>query len=407
MDFFEVIGLEQAVQLLQQKFPAADIKTEQVPLMDGQYRFLAEDIVAAAYVPDFDRSTVDGYAVYAADTFGAGEGLPSLLQAAGAVRMGQPADIRLQRGQAVAVPTGGMLPEGANGVVMIEYSEQFDENTIAVYRPVSPGENMVARGDDLRQGEKILAKGTRITAQHIAMLAACGVEQVRVYCPVRFAVISTGDEIVAGGQALQLGQIRDINRPGLSAMIAQWGGQVTYQAIVKDDREALLAAMTEGLQQADVLLTSGGSSVGERDYTYQLMQELCHGDVFIKGIAVKPGKPTIAGKAGDKLILGLPGHPAAALLVFRALMGAVLKQWGMVVQETVIPASIGVNLPSAPGKTTFQMVRLEQKENGFAAVPVFGKSGMIHLLGQSDGYIIMQAHQEGLEQGQQVLVHML
>lgn len=152
MDFFEVIGLEQAVQLLQQKFPAADIKTEQVPLQDGQYRFLAEDIIAAAYVPDFDRSTVDGYAVYAADTFGAGEGLPSLLQAAGAVRMGQSADIKLQRGQAVAVPTGGMLPEGANGVVMIEYSEQFDENTIAVYRPVSPGENMVARGDDLRQG---------------------------------------------------------------------------------------------------------------------------------------------------------------------------------------------------------------------------------------------------------------
>lgn len=160
------------------------------------------------------------------------------------------------------------------------------------------------------------------------MLAACGVEQVPGVLSCAVCSDFHRREIVAGGQALQLGQIRDINRPGLSAMIAQWGGQVAYQAIVKDDREALLAAMTEGLQQADVLLTSGGSSVGERDYTYQLMQELCHGDVFIKGIAVKPGKPTIAGKAGDKLILGLPGHPGSGADCISGIDGRSLKAMG-------------------------------------------------------------------------------
>lgn len=407
MDFFQVISLEQAIQRLQQKFPAKALDVEYIPLMQAQRRFLAEDIIAADNVPDFNRSTVDGYAVLAADTFGAGESLPSLLQAAGAVRMGQRAEMILQKGQAVAVPTGGMLPEGADSVVMVEYTEQFDADTIAVYKPVSPGENVIARGDDLRQGETILTRGTWITAKHIAMLAACGVSQVAVYRPVRFAVISTGDEIVDIDVPLQPGQIRDINSYGLASIIAQWGGEVAYHAIVKDDYAALQEAITEGLQQADVLLTSGGSSVGERDYTYQLMQELCNGDVFVKGIAIKPGKPTIVGKANDKPVIGLPGHPAAAMTVFRVLMGAILKQWGLQLEDVVVPAKLTVNLPSAPGKTTFQMVQLQPTAEGFTANPVFGKSGMIHLLGHSEGYIVLEAHQEGLEQGQQVLVHLL
>lgn len=407
MDFFQVISLEEAQHRLQQKFSQSNIAIEEVSLLEAQHRFLAEDLAAAENVPDFNRSTVDGYAVKAADTFGAGEALPSLLMAAGAVRMGQRAEMILQKGQAVAVPTGGMLPEGADSVVMVEYSEQFDADTIAVYKPVSPGENVIACGDDLRRGEPVLVRGTWLTAKHIAMLAACGISKVHVYRPVRFAIISTGDEIIEIDQPQQIGQIRDINSYGLAAMIAQWGGEVAYRAIVKDDYDALKAAMEEGLRQADVLLTSGGSSVGERDYTYQLMQELCQDDVFVKGIAIKPGKPTIAGKSGGKPVIGLPGHPSAAMTVFRVLMGTVLKQWGMQLQETIVPARLSANLPSAPGKTTFQMVQLRQEADGFIAVPVFGKSGMIHLLGHSEGYIVLEAHQEGLEQNQQVLVHLL
>lgn len=407
MDFFQVISLEEAQHRLQQNFPRNNIATEEVSLLEAQHRFLAEDLTATEHVPDFNRSTVDGYAVKAADTFGAGEALPSLLMAAGSVRMGQKAEMILQKGQAVAVPTGGMLPEGADSVVMVEYSEQFDADTIAVYKPVSPGENVIARGDDLRQGESILGRGTWLTASHIAMLAACGISKVNVYRPVRYAIISTGDEIIEIDQPQAIGQIRDINSYGLAAIISQWGGEVTYRAIVKDDYDALKAAMTEGLAQADVLLTSGGSSVGERDYTYQLMQELCQDDVFVKGIAIKPGKPTIAGKSGGKPVIGLPGHPSAAMTVFRVLMGTVLKQWGMQLQETIVPARLSTNLPSAPGKTTFQMVQLRQEADGFTAVPIFGKSGMIHLLGHSEGYIVLEAHQEGLEQNQQVLVHLL
>ena len=407
MDFFQVISLEEALQRLRNHFPDNRLEIEEVSLLQAQNRFLAEDLSAAENVPDFNRSTVDGYAVKAADTFGAGESLPSLLMAAGSVRMGQKAEMTLQKGQAVAVPTGGMLPEGADSVVMVEYSEQFDADTIAVYKPVSPGENVIARGDDLRQDEAILSRGTWLTAKHIAMLAACGIGRVKVYRPVKFAIISTGDEIIEIDQPQNIGQIRDINSYGLASIIAQWGGEVTYRAIIKDDYDALKQAMAEGLAQADVLLTSGGSSVGERDYTYRLMQELCGDDVFVKGIAIKPGKPTIAGSANGKPVIGLPGHPSAAMTVFRVLISTVLKQWGLNLQETLVPARLSINLPSAPGKTTFQMVSLQQEDNGFVAVPIFGKSGMIHLLGYSNGYIVLEAHQEGLEQNQQVLVHLL
>ena len=407
MDFFQVISLDEAIARLQKQFADNPLEIETVCLLEAQNRFLAEDLYAAENVPDFNRSTVDGYAVKAADTFGAGEALPSLLTAAGAVRMGQKAEMILKKGQAVAVPTGGMLPEGADSVVMVEYSEQFDADTIAVYKPVSPGENVIARGDDMRQGDVILKRGTWLSAKHIAMLAACGISRVNVYRPIRFAIISTGDEIIEIDQPQAIGQIRDINSYGLASIIRQWGGTVTYRAIVRDDYEALKQAMTEGLEQADVLLTSGGSSVGERDYTYRLMQELCKDDVFVKGIAIKPGKPTIVGKADGKPVIGLPGHPSAAMTVFRVLMSAVMKQWGLYFEETLVPARLSVNLPSSPGRTTFQMVQLEAGENGFTAVPIFGKSGMIHLLGRSDGYIVLEAHQEGLEQNQQVLVHLL
>ena len=407
MDFFQVISLDEAIARLQKQFADNPLEIETVCLLEAQNRFLAEDLYAAENVPDFNRSTVDGYAVKAADTFGAGEALPSLLTAAGAVRMGQKAEMILKKGQAVAVPTGGMLPEGADSVVMVEYSEQFDADTIAVYKPVSPGENVIARGDDMRQGDVILKRGTWLSAKHIAMLAACGISRVNVYRPIRFAIISTGDEIIEIDQPQAIGQIRDINSYGLASIIRQWGGSVTYRAIVRDDYEALKQAMTEGLEQADVLLTSGGSSVGERDYTYRLMQELCKDDVFVKGIAIKPGKPTIAGKSDGKPVIGLPGHPSAAMTVFRVLMSAVMKQWGLYLEETLVPARLSVNLPSSPGRTTFQMVQLEANENGFTAVPIFGKSGMIHLLGRSDGYIVLEAHQEGLEQNQQVLVHLL
>ena len=313
MDFFQVISLDEAIVRLQKQFADNPLEIETVCLLEAQNRFLAEDLYAAENVPDFNRSTVDGYAVKAADTFGAGEALPSLLIAAGAVRMGQKAEMILKKGQAVAVPTGGMLPEGADSVGMVEYSEQFDADTIAVYKPVSPGENVIARGDDMRQGDVILKRGTWLSAKHIAMLAACGISRVNVYRPIRFAIISTGDEIIEIDQPQEIGQIRDINSYGLASIIRQWGGSVTYRAIVRDDYEALKQAMTEGLEQADVLLTSGGSSVGERDYTYRLMQELCKDDVFVKGIAIKPGKPTIAGKSDGKPVIGLPGHPSAAM----------------------------------------------------------------------------------------------
>lgn len=406
MDFFNVISFAQAKERMQDCFGHWELTAEQRPLLAAKGMFLAHDLTASEAVPNFHRSTVDGYAVHASATFGAGEALPVLLRLVDQIHMGEETAFSLAQGEAAAIPTGGMLPAGADSVVMIEHAEKYDGQTVAVYQPVAPQENVIQRGADVAAGALLARKGQRLDSKTIGILAACGIGQIAVYQPLRFAVISTGDEIIDLDVPQALGQIRDINSYGLSGFIQDFGGEVVSRRIVRDDYDALQAAILEGLEIADMVVTSGGSSVGERDYTYQLINRICHGNVPIQGIAVKPGKPTIVGNADGKAIIGLPGHPAAALMIFRVLMSDLLCYLGLEAAPRKIQATLTSNLPSAPGKTTYQMVTLTEQDGQMLATPVFGKSGMITMLGGSDGYIEVAQHIEGLNQGQQVQVEL-
>lgn len=405
MDFFKVISCEETKKLLNERF--ADkrqiIKTCSV---EGSLGYTAaEDIFAAAAVPSFNRSTVDGFAVRSADCFGASESLPALLQNLGKVLMGEAATLSVNAGTAVAVPTGGMLPKGSDGVVMIENCEDFGDHTVGIRKPIAPGENTITAGDDLQVGELVLQKGQKITPLLVGLLSAAGVTEVKCFNRPRFYIISTGDELVNAGESLSGARIYNVNGPVLAASIRNRGGEVVKQVIIKDQYQLLLAAVKEGIEQADCVLVSGGSSVGERDYTYKVINELSDGGAFIKGIAIKPGKPTIVGKAGNAALVGLPGHPVSAAMIYKALIEPLFFSEKHL-QEAVVKAKMAVNMPSSPGKTTFQPVNLQNHDGEYFASPVFGKSGLISLLAKSSGYIEIKDNYEGLYQNDEVEVHL-
>ena len=291
-------------------------------------RVLAGDIVSAEDIPGFRRSTVDGYAVLAQDTQGAAEALPVLLRVVEEVDAGQVPKHRLQSGQCAYVPTGGMIPEGADAMVMIEYCEPFGTGQIAVGQPVSPGRDVVPVGDDIRGGSVFLKKGTEVRAQEIGGLLAAGIIEIPVFAPFRVTVLSTGDELVEPGEPLGPGQMRDINSGVLKTLARQYGCDVIHTELIKDDREQLSRTIYSAMRGSDLVLLSGGSSQGNRDFTAEVIDQLAKPGVFTHGLALKPGKPTILGydESSRTILAGLPGHPAAAMLVFVLLFGRILKQ---------------------------------------------------------------------------------
>lgn len=406
MDLFKVQTLTAAAALLQQEFPETALERETLPLIQSRGRILAADLTGVEPVPHFSRSVVDGYAVQASDTFGAGESSPAFLTVKGAVAMGEGSRCQVAAGEAVYVPTGGALPEGADGVVMVEYAEKFGEAMIAVYRAAAPGENTLKAGEDLSVGELLMPRGQRIRPQDIGVLAASGVSEVPVLRKLRVAVISTGDEIVAPDQQPEAGQIRDINTYTLRALAEECGAEVTVCAVVKDDFDSLKNALEAALAVSDAVLLSGGSSVGEKDYTSQVLASFEDSKVLVHGLAVKPGKPTVIARVQGKPVFGLPGQPASAMVVFKAVAAPFLKHQmgGRPGQEAVVTAAAGVNIPSAAGRTTFQMVTLETTEGRATAMPVHGKSGMISLMSRADGYIRIEALKEGVMKGETVQV---
>lgn len=376
-------------------------------LLDAQGSVLAEDICVGENVPFFRRSTVDGYAVRATDTGGAGESIPVFLKITGEVEMGKEPEVLVTPGTCVYVPTGGMIPNGADGVVMVEYCELFSDSEAAIYQSVPVGANIVEAGDDMKEGEIVLKKGTRLAPASIGVLASLGITRVRAYRPWRITVISTGDELVAPGEKPKPGQVRDINTYGIYAMAEKLGFQVLGHAVLKDERKLLYDTAKQAMAGSDIVVVSGGSSQGKKDETNSVIDELASEGAFTHGLALKPGKPTILGydRPSKTLLAGLPGHPTAAMLVFELLIGWL---WRAVTGEREPypwTAEISTNLPAAPGKLTCQLVHLERGEEGrLLACPVFGRSGLISTLSRADGYILIEENKEGLKKGEQVSV---
>lgn len=408
MKFFQVKSVEETFKLISEQVHPLTKKVK-MPLFEALHFVLAEDIFALENVPDFRRSTVDGYAVKAKDTFGSSESMPGFLTLVGEVHMGETPSRVVQSAEAMYVPTGAMLPEGSDAVVMIEHCENMS-GLLNVYRQSAPGENVISIGEDMRKGELLLAKGTKLRAQELGALASQGITEVSVIRKPVIGYLSSGDEIVPiEAETLAPGEIRDMNGMTIGALVKEWGFSFEYGGIVKDNREEFERKAKELLAKTDCLVVSGGSSVGAKDYSVDVIQSLGEPGVYVHGISIKPGKPTILSMADNKPVIGLPGHPASAVIIFRLFGKAIMEQLqGAATKERQLTfARVTKNIPSATGRTDYVRVRLFEENHQWFAEPIFGKSGLISTLVQSDGIIEIAAPSEGVQKGELVPVRLL
>ena len=398
---------EEVLSLIANEFSPLNDRSELVGLNQALGRVLAEDICAAEYVPDFDRSTVDGYAVRAADTFGCSDAMPALLRLSGEVLMGEKAELRIEPDCCCAVPTGGAVPEGADSVVMVEYTEDYGDGTIGIGKPAAPGQNMIFRGDDVFPGKKILERGRSLSAADIGALAAIGMVKVPVVKKLKVGIISTGDELVPPEKTPQAGQIRDVNSPMLEALLTGFGAETMNFGSIVDDEEKIASAVKRALQECDAVLLSGGSSVGIKDAACRIIESM--GELILHGIAMKPGKPTIMGKYkgkdGAKPIIGLPGHPVAAYFVAKLFVLPLLSRlMGSSLPSYSVTAYLSESVNANHGRAQYLCCRLLPQEGKLIAVPIRSKSGLITQLAGADGYFCIQRDCEGLPQGAQIEV---
>ncbi|WP_292407335.1 MULTISPECIES: gephyrin-like molybdotransferase Glp [unclassified Methanoculleus] len=394
--FLEVVSVSEAVEAVRRIAPLPGC--EEVPLEDALHRVLARDVRADIDIPGFDRSTVDGYALAAAETTGASEAIPAMLQCRGRVGMGS-ADVgEISSGACRYVPTGGALPEGADAAVMIEHAEQIGDDVL-IHRPVAPGENVVFRGEDFGAGKVALERGRVLSPREIGVAAAVGADRVSVVTRPKIGIISTGNELVPVVETPGPGEVRDANSYLAGAFVTERGCHPVYFGIVRDEQAMLKRAVSSALDRCDAVLVSGGSSKDERDNTAAVIAEL--GEVLVHGIAIAPGKPTIIGTAGGKPVIGLPGHPASTYVVLVAVVDHLLAAMQMTtVSRRTIRAQLTENVPSTRGREDYVRVSVR---NG-KATPVFGKSGLLNTLVQSGGLVQIPASSEGLEVGEEVEV---
>lgn len=394
----EVITLEQARKTVANRFGTLELGLETVDLNNAAGRICACDVTALEGVPPFDRSTVDGFAVIASDTFGCSEALPSLLDLEGEIEMGAAPTCICAPGTCVRIPTGGQVPEGADAIVMLEYCEEYGDGTVGVARAVAPGENIVFENDDVKPGQVLIPSGAKLRAHHVGTLASLGMNTCSVRTRPRVGVISTGDEIVSVEETPVGSQMRDVNAPVLAAAIEACGAQAVRFPIVPDNYDALLSTAQKALESCDVVLISGGSSAGQKDNTARVLSAL--GEMLFHGVAVKPGKPTMCADVDGKPAFGLPGHPVAAYFMFLELVRQLLSES----RPTTMRATLSEGLPSNHGRSELVAVHVETRDEILQAVPTRGKSGLISQLCSADGYVEIDRNCEGLAAGADVEV---
>ena len=382
--------------------PARRTAAQAIPLSEALHRVPAAPVTAPHPLPGFARLTVDGYAVRAADTYGVSEGLPGYLDVAGVVRMGAEPEVTVRPGTVAVMPTGGVLPPGADAVVMVEYTQEAMPGTIEVTRPVAPGEGVVRADEDAAAGAELVPTGRPLQAQDLGMLAAAGVTEVSVHARPRVTVFSTGDEVVPPETVeLRPGQVRDATATALAALIAQAGGQAGQGGIIPDDRAALEAALRGALPASDMIVISAGSSVGARDETAAAVARLGPPGIWCHGLAIRPGKPTLLAECAGVPVVGLPGNPRSALVVFRLIGMPLVRRvggWTSPPAEPVRRARLARDVASAAGRLDVVQVRLEDG----LAVPLFGLSALLSILTAADGYVVVPEEATGLGSGTDV-----
>lgn len=397
----DVKSVNEVVHIINSNFSGYALENEVVSIEEAVGRIAAIELTAREDIPGFNRSAVDGYAVIASDTFGASEVLPAQLQRVGEVKMGEKPLFSLKTGETAYVPTGGEMPPNAEAMVMIEDTENFDDGFIYINKAAAPDHHVVFKGDDVKAGGSVIKAGVRLRPQDVGAIAALGYGSVPVKRRIRVGIISTGDEIVAIHEQPVGAQVRDINAYALHAGLIIYGAEPKRYGIVNDNFNNIKQVVEEALIHSDVVLISGGSSAGSRDETVKVIDALGTPGVLVHGIAVKPGKPTIIGKVNGKAVIGLPGHPASAYLIFNTFVGHLFKVLNNEPAEftTGIRGEMACNYPSNTGREEYLPVKLEKVDGKLLVHPVFGKSGQITLLTSADGYVHIRRGSEGLNQG--------
>ena len=408
-EFFTVKTVSEALSGFR---PGLRTPVETVSLGDALGRVPAEPVLAPHALPGFARATVDGFAVRAADTYGASEGLPSYLDLAGEARMGHPPDTEVRPGAAVAIATGAPLPPGADAVLKVEYTQAPTPELIEVLRPATPGEGMVRADEDAVAGTEIARRGRPLRPQDLGMLAAAGIIELPAYARPRVAIVSTGDELVPADVPaapdhpagdLPIGQVRDSSAPALAAMVREAGGEPALVGIVPDDRNALATTLREALRTSDIIVVSAGSSVGARDETAAAIASLGEPGIWCHGLSLTPGKPTLLADVGGVPVIGLPGNPRSARVVFRLIGMPIVRRVGGGTEPPREPAGrarLTRDLPSAAGRLDVVQVRLSGEE----AEPLFGSSSLLSILTAADGYVLVPEAATGLAAGSDVEV---
>lgn len=381
-----------------------------MPVEEAAGYVIAEDVIAPLSLPSFPRSTVDGFAVRAVDTFGASDALPAYLRVVKEIPMGETADFALGVGECALIHTGGMMPQNADAVVMVENTQRTLVEEIEVHRPVAVGENVLAVGEEVQQGEKVLTAGKRLRPQEIGGLMALGITQIQVARPPMVGLISCGDEIVPPQAEVRAGLVRDINSYSLSALVKQAGGLPLRFGIVRDDAQALFQSASEALVQCDLVVISAGSSASTRDVTAQVINALGPPGVLVHGVSVQPGKPTILGVCDEKAVLGLPGNPMSAFVVALLFLKPMIEKFlGLLEPATppLVKARLSLNLASQSGREDWIGVRLQKTLDGYEAHPILGRSNFIFSLVRADGLIRIPAEATGFAAGEEVEVFLL
>jgi molybdopterin molybdotransferase len=408
-EFFKVQTPDELYKKLDRFKPLA---SEKVGIEDSLHRILSEDISSSINLPEFRRSTMDGFALKAKDTYGASEKNPAIIRLIGEISMGKVSNVEIDEGEAIKVATGGMVPNGADAVQMVEFTECVDSDTLHIFKTLSPLENVIQVGEDVKEGETVLHKGHLIRPQDIGLMAGIGKTDVRVYLRPRVGIISSGDEIIPIDHIPAPGEIRDINRYTVVTMVKEAGGIPSFLGIAKDLFNDLKEKIDLGLRESDMVVITGGSSVGTLDLTREVLQSLPGTEILAHGISIRPGKPTLLADIQGKPFLGLPGHPVSAIVIFHFFGKPLLKILSGLSREAIwhqikVKAKASRNIPSVPGREDYVRVKLEERDGRLWAHPIFGKSGAIAHLVHANGLIRIGMNEEGLEEGEEAEVFLL
>jgi molybdopterin molybdotransferase len=407
-----VITAERALALLKDGLSKQSPEEVQLRIKDTLGMVCSRDIISREDLPQFARSTVDGYAVKAGDTFGATETMPAYMNLSEEVFMGVKPEFVLNKGDASRIPTGGMLPENSDAVVMFEHVQAVDEKCIEVLKPVAPGENVIQAGEDVSKGEIIFTGGHRIRPQDLGACAGLGITGLWVFKKPSVSIISTGDEIIPAEGSPVEGQVRDINSYVLAGMISRSGAVPLRKGIFRDDYNTIREVIESSLIDSQTILISGGTSVGTKDMIAGIINDIGNPGLLFHGVSLKPGKPMIGGMINGTPVFGLPGHPAAVSICFEIFIEPVLeilsgcKKKFSVFRKHSVTARLSKNISSVQGREEHVRVQLEEREDGLWAVPVLGKSGLIKTLVKADGTVVVPLHKNGIEQGELVEVRL-